>query len=204
MNYKIISAFIVFASFHIYAGEIRDKAKHVFEQIDALDVEHKWPANVHVDWQTGVPDGKTESKSGNHTHCSTFVAAAAKVFGIYILRPPDHSQNFLASAQSDWLQSSKGKELGWTAVENEIAAQESANAGNFVVAVYKNHKQYKLGHIAIVRPTNKTKEEILSNGPQIIQAGMHNYSSTDVKSGFASHPTAFKDHEILYFQHEVQ
>ena len=124
------------------ASPVTVKAKQLIERIDALDVEHKWPAGVHINWETGEPDGVVESKTGMHTHCSTFVAAAAKRFGIYMLRPPEHGQDYLASAQSDWLKSAKAKSMGWTPVSNEILAQESANQGNLVVAVYKNNNKW--------------------------------------------------------------
>src|SRR5689334_14461426 len=81
------------------AVPIAPAAKTLIRRIDSLDVENHWPAGVHVKWETGVPDGRPESGSGKHTHCSAFVAAAARELGIYILRPPEHPQLLLANAQ---------------------------------------------------------------------------------------------------------
>lgn len=53
----------------------------------SLNVENGWIAGFHVNWETGVAD-KPDAKSGNHTHCSAFVAAACKRLGLYILDRP--------------------------------------------------------------------------------------------------------------------
>lgn len=174
----------------------------MFKAIDALDVESHWPAGVHVNWQTGVPDGKPEKTEGKHTHCSAFVAAAAKQAGIYILRPPEHGQILLANAQYDWL-GAEGREKGWKEVADGNEAQRLANQGWFVVATYRNHKDNKPGHIAIVRPSDKSAAALAEEGPEITQAGGTNYRSTTVRKGFAGHPAAWKNHEVRYYVHAV-
>jgi hypothetical protein len=170
--------------------------------LDGLQVESRWPAGVHVDWETGLPDGKTEHFEGKHTHCSAFVASAAKQLGVYILRPPEHAQTLLANAQFDWL-AGEGAAQGWTAVADGYQAQRAANRGFLVVAAYKNHDPDEPGHIAILRPTGRDRDSILAEGPEIIMAGVHNYQATTVQHGFANHPTAFADNEIRYYQHSV-
>ena len=115
--------------------------------LDSLQVESRWPAGVHVNWQTGLPDGKTEQFEGKHTHCSAFVASAAKQLGVYILRPPDHGQMLLANAQYDWL-AAEGATNGWTPAADGFSAQQAANRGFLVVAAYKNHDDDRPGHIA--------------------------------------------------------
>lgn len=171
--------------------------------LDSLQVESCWPAGVHVDWQTGLPDGKVEHFEGKHTHCSAFVASAAKQLGVYILRPPEHGQVLLANAQYDWL-AGEGQGSGWTPVTDGFTAQQAANRGYLVVATYKNHDDQRPGHIAIVRPTDRSRQSILDDGPEIIMAGVENYQSTTVKHGFANHPTAFADDEIRYYQHDLR
>jgi hypothetical protein len=57
---------------------ITANAVRVAGAIDSLDVETHWPADVHVTWETGIPDGRPDGSTGKHTHCSAFVAAAAK------------------------------------------------------------------------------------------------------------------------------
>ncbi|MBS0362619.1 MAG: hypothetical protein JSR98_14680 [Proteobacteria bacterium] len=157
---------------------------------------------MHVNWETGQPDGKVEHFEGKHTHCSAFVASAAKQLGVYILRPPEHGQTLLANAQYDWLRE-QGPAHGWTPVPDGYEAQRAANRGFLVVAAYKNHAADKPGHIAIVRPSGKTRAEILAEGPQIIQAGGHNYASTSLSRGFADHPAAWGKNEVVYYEHDL-
>ncbi len=170
--------------------------------LDGLDVENRWPAGVHVNWESGLPDGKIETFEGRHTHCSAFVASAAKQLGVYILRPPEHGQVLLANAQFDWLRE-KGAQYGWTAVADGYEAQRSANRGFLVVAAYLNHSSNKPGHIAIVRPSGKTHEQIISEGPQIIQAGVRNYRSVSLRVGFSGHPSAWANNEVRYYAHDL-
>lgn len=179
------------------------RAERLFETIDSLDVEHHWPAGVHVHWESGDPDGRPESGEGKHTHCSAFVASAAKRVGIYILRPPEHKQMLLANAQYDWL-AEQGAAQGWQPVEDALAAQRRANEGWFVVAVYKNHRDDKPGHIAIVRPSERSAASIREEGPQITQAGGTNYRSVPLSVGFAGHPSAWGRHEVRFYAHAVE
>jgi hypothetical protein len=184
------------------AEEVAPAAQRVAAAIDSMDVEHHWPAGVHVDWQTGVPDGKRGTPGGKHTHCSAFVAAAAQRLGIYILRPPEHSQLLLANAQYDWL-AREGAGHGWQPLDGAADAQDRANLGYLVVAAYKNHHEDKPGHIAIVRPSAKSAADIHEEGPQITQAGGTNYRSTTLIQGFAGHPSAWLDNEVRYYAHAV-
>jgi hypothetical protein len=184
------------------ASPITPKAARLATVIDSLDVQNHWPAGLHVNWETGIPDGKPEVSAGKHTHCSAFAAASAKRLGIYLLRPPEHPQILLANAQSDWL-ATDGASKGWQALDTDIEAQEYANRGFLVLASYKNHNGDKPGHIAIVRPSDKSDAAIRAEGPQITQAGGTNYQSTSLKQGFAGHPTAWEQREVRYYAHEV-
>jgi hypothetical protein len=184
------------------ATPISPAAKYLIRRIDSLDVENHWPAGVHVKWETGVPDGRLESGSGKHTHCSAFVAAAAREFGIYILRPPEHPQLLLANAQYEWLES-EGAARGWKPLSSAEDAQRYANRGWLVVATYRNHRDDKPGHIAIVRPSEKSDASIREEGPEITQAGGTNYRSTTLSVGFAGHPAAWRKHEVRFYAHEV-
>ena len=60
------------------AADISPSAQRLAKFYDSLNVEAHWIAGVHVDWQTGDPDGSPETLPGRHTHCSAFVASAAK------------------------------------------------------------------------------------------------------------------------------
>lgn len=173
-----------------------------FQTIDAMEVERHWPAGVHVDWETGIPDGRPGTPGGKHTHCSAFVASAAERLGVYILRPPAHSQALLANAQYDWL-ARVGAREGWTALADAIDAQNRANLGDLVVAVYRNHRDDKPGHIAIVRPGDRSVDDIERDGPQVTQAGSTNHRSVTLRLGFASHPLAWQGHEVRFYAHAV-
>jgi hypothetical protein len=173
-----------------------------FQIIDAMEVERHWPAGVHVDWETGVPDGRPGTLGGKHTHCSAFVAAAAERFGVYILRPPEHSQALLANAQYDWL-AHEGARRGWMPLADAIDAVNRANLGDLVVAVYRNHHDDKPGHIAIVRPNDKSVADIERDGPQVTQAGSTNHRSITLRLGFAGHPLAWEGHEVRFYAHAV-
>jgi hypothetical protein len=196
----VVALFCFGATAH--AQRISPKATSVIAAIDALDVEHHWPAGLHVNWETGQPDGRPESGNGKHTHCSAFVAAAAKQFGIYILRPPEHPQILLANAQYDWLQS-EGARRGWRAVNGAVEAQELANRGEFVVAAYQNSHADKPGHIAIVRPSDRSEASVSRDGPEITQAGLTNHHATTLAQGFAGHPAAWGRHEVRFYAHAV-
>jgi hypothetical protein len=173
-----------------------------FQTIDAMEVERHWPAGVHVDWETGTPDGRPGTPGGKHTHCSAFVASAAERLGVYILRPPEHSQALLANAQYDWL-AREGTRRGWAPLAAAIDAQNRANLGDLVVAVYRNHHDDKPGHIAIVRPEDNTVANIEHDGPQITQAGSTNHRSITLRLGFAGHPLAWEGHEVRFYAHAV-
>jgi hypothetical protein len=168
--------------------------------LDSLQVEAHWLPNVRVNWQTGEPTGK--AATSNTTHCSAFVAAAALKLGVYILRPPEHATLMLANAQNDWLNNASATQ-GWERLATRAEAQSRANLGWLVVASYKNPDPAKHGHIAIVRPSAKTWDAVLADGPQIIQAGSTNYNSTTLQVGFKGHPTALKKNQIQFFAHRL-
>jgi len=182
---------------------ITPQAQQIVRELDAMGVETKWIAGEHIFWESGLPTGVPETSPGKHTHCSAFVAAAAKKLGVYILRPPEHRQKLLANAQSEWL-AEEGATHGWHKLADAREAQAAANRGMLVVASYHNHHDDRPGHIAIVRPGTKTPEQIAAEGPDVIQAGSVNATSISIKAGFAGHPAAWRDNEIEYYAHEVK
>lgn len=196
-------ALVVFAGAARAADTVTPQAQAVVKVLDAMGVESKWIAGEHVYWDTGLPTGVPETSPGKHTHCSAFVAAAAKNLGVYILRPPQHGQMLLANAQNEWL-AADGAANGWIKLADAGEAQAAANRGLLVVASYHNHHDDRPGHIAIVRPGNKTVEQIAAEGPDVIQAGAMNKTSISLKDGFAGHPAAWRDHEIVYYAHDVK
>jgi len=93
-------------------GPITPAGMRLAASLDGMNVETLWQHGYHVDWRTGVAEGARETAPGSHTHCSVFAAAVADRLGIYLLRPPEHGQNFLANAQERWLNSPAA--TGWT------------------------------------------------------------------------------------------
>jgi hypothetical protein len=172
-------------------------------QLDDMDVESKWIAGVHVDWRSGLPDGRPESGSGRHTHCSAFVAAVAARLGVYILRPPEHGQVLLAYAQAEWLDE-EGEARGWRSLPDAEAAQAAANRGELVVAAYENHRSDKPGHIAIIRPSARSAAELAAKGPLVVQAGAVNSPAISLREGFSGHPAAWRDHEARFYAHALK
>jgi hypothetical protein len=196
----------VLASFPARADDpppATSKARWVVSFLKGLDVEHRWIAGTHVDWQTGLPDNAPERLPGRHTHCSAFVASAAQQLGIYILRPPEHGQVLLANAQNEWL-AEAGAAQGWKPVSGPQEAQALANRGEFVVASYLSHRSTTPGHIAIVLPGEKSAAQIEAEGPDVMQAGTVNSASTPLASGFAGHPHAWGDREVAFYSHTVK
>ena len=198
----LLIAFALVATVPLRAAEPTADGLRLSHFLDGTHVEERWPAGVHVAWETGLPDGKPEKSEGHHTHCSAFVAAVAKELGVYILRPPEHGQILLANAQYEWL-AGTGAVQGWQVVSTGAQAQEAANRGELVVATYHNHRDDKPGHIAIVRPGTKSLREIETDGPEITQAGGTNYLSTTLKRGFAGHPAAWDNAEVRYYAHAI-
>jgi hypothetical protein len=209
MTLRVAAAFCVFGLLMVFAGAahpadaVTPQAQAMMQALDAMGVESKWIAGQHVYWDAGLPTGVPETSPGKHTHCSAFVAAAAKTLGVYILRPPQHGQMLLANAQNEWL-ADAGTAQGWTRLADGGEAQAAANRGQLVVASYHNHHDDRPGHIAIVRAGAKTAEQIAAEGPDVIQAGAVNRTSISVKDAFKGHPAAWRDGEIVYYAHDVK
>jgi hypothetical protein len=198
----LVAALALATPAHPADEAISPKAQALAHTLDTMGVETKWASGVHVDWETGLPDGVPERLPGRHTHCSAFVAAAAKKLGVYILRPPQHGQVLLANAQNEWL-AGDGRAAGWRPLNGPVEAQAAANRGLLVVASYHNHHDNKPGHIAIVRPGTKGAAQIAAEGPDAIQAGAVNSTAISIRDGFAGHPAAWNNNEIVYYAHDV-
>jgi hypothetical protein len=183
-------------------GEITAAGRRLAGILDGMNVESLWLAHQHVNWETGEPDRGGEYEGPNkHTHCSAFAAAAAKRMGVYLLRPPEHGQQLLANAQASWLGTEDARRQGWQEISGAVHAQTEANRGHLVVVVYGNSDSHEPGHIAIVRPSEKSAAALERNGPQIIQAGTHNHASMAARIGFASHPEAWPT-GVRYYVHQ--
>ena len=138
------------------AQSISPSGERLVKLLDGMDVEHLWQAKEYVHWKSGKPVDKPVNDEKPHTHCSAFAAAVADRLKIYLLHPPEHGASYLANAQCDWLPG-PGAAQGWQPVATPEDAQALANAGNLVVAVYKEEDPKKHGHAAVVRPAEKTR-----------------------------------------------
>jgi hypothetical protein len=187
-------------------GAITTNGYRLADLIDSMDVENHWLAHEHVDWETGKADRPSDYVGHDRaTHCSAFAAAVGERLHVYMLRPPDHPQTFLASAQAEWFHESGGVGDGWlplTGPGHEQRAQELANKGNLAVIVYESPDPHKPGHIAIVRPSEKSAEALEKEGPQIAQAGSQNHNSSIAALSFTHHPGAWPD-GVRYYWHPV-
>ena len=187
-------------------GQIAANGQRLAQTIDSLHVEDKWLAHEHINWKTGDPDRPAGYDGpGKATHCSAFVAALGDRLNVYMLRPPDHSQILLASAQAEWFHDKGGESSGWKPLggpDHEQTAQELANQGVLVVIVYESLNPHTPGHIVVVRPSEKSAERLRREGPQIAQAGTINYSSYVAAQAFIHHAGAWPD-GVRYYWHKV-
>ena len=187
------------AALCLLAGPVDPGGAALAERFSAMDVEHHWlPGHRLADWRTGEPAARKGS-----THCSAFLAAACERIGVAMLHPPEHGENFLATAQTDWLRQ-EGPKHGWTPVDSPSRAQELANQGQVVVVMFPSPDPRKSGHAALVRACDKSGALLEAEGPQIIQAGARNAESISVREGFRHHPGAWvsgRDYTVQFFAH---
>ncbi len=178
-------------------GPITPGGQHLLQVLLSMDVEHLWQAKTKVHWRSGLP-----RPGRGHTHCSAFAAAAADRLNIYLLRPPAHSSELLASAQGRWLGSESGYRDGWRPVYTPADAQTLANQGELVVLDFINNNDHLPGHIAIVRPAVKSASALAKDGPETIQAGAHNFNDGTAVQSFAKHKGAWPN-EIRMYAHTI-
>jgi hypothetical protein len=183
-------------------GPITPAGQRLARFLDGTGVDHRWLAGHHVDWLTGVATFGTSEKA---THCSAFVAAAADRLGVYVLRPPDHSEDLLANAQLRWLRDAPTGS-GWRSLPDPVAAQAAANRGDLVLEAFENPNPRRPGHIAIVRPSEQSRADLDRDGPRETQAGETNALDTFTAQGFRHHPGAWVPEGqggIRYYVHAI-
>jgi hypothetical protein len=175
-------------------GPITPKARKMVGLLGSMGVERKWQPHVRVDWATGLPTGE-QSPAYRGTHCAGFVDAVALKLGIDTGAPQDRLINPSANRQEGFLRSGSG---GWQSLPDAVAAQAAANRGEFVVAVLQDSPS---GHAAVVRPANKSEAQVRSEGPQVTQAGGHNFASAPAAVGFSFHRSGLT--RVEYYAHAV-
>jgi hypothetical protein len=199
---RLIACLMTFLATPAAASDISPEGARLASALDEMHVARLWLADRDCDWQTGeAKGGRTSAKV---PHSASFVAAASERLGVYILRPPHHALANLGNAQFDWLHSKDAHKQGWHEAKTAEEAQRLANHGQLVVVVWKNHLPGHIGHVAIVRPARHGQQHLHDFGPEIIQAGLENYTSTSVSKGFSHHPTAWGNREVWFFAHRIE
>ena len=91
-----------------------------------------------------------------------------------------------------------------------LRAVALANQGKLVIAIYFQPPKdtaagpkEEPGHVAIVRPSDKSAGLIDSEGPDEIQAGVQNHRLIALREGFRSHHQAWATGAIEYFWHDA-
>jgi hypothetical protein len=187
-------------------GPITPAGHRLIVVLDSMDVEHRWPKDQAIEWDTGLPVGPTGSEGHDpDTHCSAFTAAVGKRIGVYMPHPPMYSQIRLSEAQLSYFDSRAGRDDGWRRVDTPEQAQALANQGMLVIVGRMGHtSKYdpRPGHIAVVRPSERTEAQISESGVQMTQAGTHNWRSITAKGGFHHEPGQLPSN-LEYFAHDV-
>jgi len=184
-------------------GPITPAGERLAHFLDGTGVEHLWIIANRVNWETGAAIGP--STRATATHCSAFAAAASERLGVYLLRPPQHGQDLLASAQLVWLREA-GTASGWRSLPGPAEAQAAANRGDLVVEAFENPNPVRPGHIAIVRPSEQSRETLDRDGPRETQAGGVNKLDTSTREGFHYHLGAWLPGgggSIRYYAHAI-
>jgi hypothetical protein len=173
---------------------VTPQARKMVRLLDSMGVTSRWQPHVHVDWTTGLP--AAEQPAYYHgTHCAGFVDAVAMKLKIDAGAPDDRLANPSANRQEQFLRSGGG---GWRSLPDGLAAQAAANQGEFVVAVLQDNP---VGHAAVVRPANKSEAQVLAEGPQVTQAGGHNWASAPAAVGFSFHRSGLT--RVEYYAHAI-
>lgn len=197
---RILAIICIVLGFAFYANaeEISISANGLLLKAyyDSTDVENLWLKGMRVDWKTGIAIRKANNPKT--THCSAFVAATLLKKNIYIARPPEYKRKNLANNQYDYLESAKAIRDGWVETINNIKdVQAKANDGFFVVAVTRNYN--RSGHIALIYPSHVKEDDLIKNGPMLIQAGSKNKIGITLKKGFRNHYKNFSDLKVRYY-----
>jgi hypothetical protein len=185
-------------------GAITPGATRLESVLDSMGVEGRWLAGYSVDWLTGEPDNSPRLKHPlTYTHCVDFVDAVAKRLGIPMHFPAERMMNASIGNQTTWLQT-EGPANGWRRIRGPIEAQRAANAGEFVVAIL--YEGPVTGHAAVVRPSDKSDDELRQEGPQLAQAGALNSPNINTAEGFSYHPGAWtpSGDRIEYYAHQIR
>ena len=208
MKLRVIFLILFVSSIFVYSESVLELSNNGIElkkYYDSFDISNLWIMGQRIDWESGKSLGTSNNKKA--THCSAFVAAALKNKGIYILRPPEHKTKDLANSQFDWLNTKEAIDLGWTKIDGENRyklVQNLANQGYFIVAVFRNKDDKKPGHIALIYPGILSDDELINNGPLLIQAGHINGKGITLRKGFEKHIEDWNTNNIEFYGYKIK
>ena len=88
-------------------------------------------------------------------------------------------------------------------MRNAVGSRRKARA-TVVVVCYQNRERDDPGHIASVRPGNKSRRLIESEGPDVMQAGAVNAREISVRQAFRRHLKAWREGRLHYYVHVIR
>lgn len=91
--------------------------------------------------------------------------------------------------------------MGWRRPD-AMAAQQGANLGNLVVAVFDNPDPHLPGPIAFIRPGTPDAARLAAEAPDVTQAGATKVLAMPLRRAFSHHAGAWPD-QIRYFEHPI-
>jgi len=123
-----------------------------------------------------------------NTYCNIFAWDVSRAMGAEIPHWVDssgqiaapgapHASEININGGVNWMRSHGVPQFGWNSCTPD-EAQQAANQGKVAVVMWKNTGSGH-GHVAVVRPGTMT-----DRGPEIAQAGRHNFNDAHVRDGF--------------------
>lgn len=203
INYFIPLIFILIISILTFPIFFNDKQRKLITILDSYDLENKWIPESNVKCLSGdiAPEGSTFAKS---SHCSCFVYRVCKDLNVKMIGTEDgYSQYKLATNQLQWLNSDEAKKYGWKKIEGSVEdiyvkANKEACAGNLVIAGIEDDEDV-LGHISIVRPSNRENFLIIRDGPDTIASSKVNSRAVFLRDDFL-----FTNKDMEKFENRLQ
>ena len=123
-----------------------------------------------------------------NTYCNIFAWDVSRAMGTEIPHWVDasghiaapgapHASEININGGVNWMRSHGVTQFGWKSCSAQ-QAQDAANQGKLSVVMWKNTGAGH-GHVAVVRPGS-----VSDRGPEIAQAGRHNFNDAHVRDGF--------------------
>ena len=174
--------------YYLFKLNIKNEKLNKLENVlNSMDLTTKWLPGYNVDCLSGERV-KNKSTTVSSSHCSCFVFAVCNKMNVKMIGTPEYKQYHLANNQMKWLRTNEAKECGWREIngnlkEKYITSQKKANDGYLVIAGVEQDNEIR-GHVAIVRPSNKLKLYVISEGPEVMSSSTINTYSSSIKEAY--------------------